>query len=236
MANFGTTQRTLTSSTPSSTADTHEPKGPHEKLYTDFKIYWPFSIPLTSEAAAIRIIKNLENLGLYYTLFVWIILFITLIPQQQPIENYYVNNKLLLPRKPARRPNPIIKLRRGSAAARIPRKQIEPGNDKEEWITQSEEEHNDKKGKYEPEMSMQKSSKNSSPILNKNRKKKSSSNDKGEEVVSGVKKFEVEVNYLKKMEAQEWNPSMGKNCDMYQDDLCLALGKIEWIGMVGEEA
>ncbi|XP_027353141.1 uncharacterized protein LOC113863684 [Abrus precatorius] len=84
MANFGTTQRTPpTTSTSSSSCDTHEPKGPQEKLYTDFKIYWPFNIPLTSEAAAIRVIKNLENLGLYYILFVWIILFIVLIPHRK---------------------------------------------------------------------------------------------------------------------------------------------------------
>ncbi|XP_020204323.2 uncharacterized protein LOC109789707 [Cajanus cajan] len=82
MANFGTTQRTPTT-TPSSTTDPYEPKGPHQKLYTDFKIYWPFNMPLTSEAAAIRVIRNLENLGLYYTLFVWIILFIVLIPQRK---------------------------------------------------------------------------------------------------------------------------------------------------------
>ncbi|XP_004492933.1 uncharacterized protein [Cicer arietinum] len=81
MANLGTTtHRTPTTSTPSSIAETYQPKGSHEKLYTDFKIYWPFSIPSTSEAAAIRVITNLENLGLYYTLFVWIILFIILIP------------------------------------------------------------------------------------------------------------------------------------------------------------
>ncbi|CAJ1825452.1 unnamed protein product [Sphenostylis stenocarpa] len=85
MANFGTTQRTpSTTTTPSSsTLDTYEPKGHHEKLYTDFKIYWPFNMPLTSEAAALRVIRNLENLGLYYTLFVWIILFIVLIPHRK---------------------------------------------------------------------------------------------------------------------------------------------------------
>jgi hypothetical protein len=81
MAKLGATHRTQTiSTTPSSISETYKPKNPHEKLYTDFQIYWPFSIPLTSEAAAIRIIRNLENLGLYYTLFVWIILFIILIP------------------------------------------------------------------------------------------------------------------------------------------------------------
>ncbi|KAG4922580.1 PRA1 family protein F2 [Glycine max] len=85
MANFGTTQRTPnTTTTPSPPSlDPYEPKGPHEKLYTDFKIYWPFTMPLTSEAAAIRVIRNLEHLGLYYTLFVWIILFIVLIPHRK---------------------------------------------------------------------------------------------------------------------------------------------------------
>ncbi|KAJ1443642.1 Prenylated rab acceptor PRA1 [Sesbania bispinosa] len=83
MANYGTTQRIPTSSTPSSTDDTYEPKGSHEKMYNDLKFYCPINIPLTAEAAAVRIIRNLGNLGLYYTLFVWIILFITLIPQRK---------------------------------------------------------------------------------------------------------------------------------------------------------
>ncbi|KAK7295263.1 hypothetical protein RJT34_18169 [Clitoria ternatea] len=83
MANFGTTQRIPTSSTPSSNTDTYEPKGPHEKLYTNIKLYCPINIPLTSEAAGIRIIRNMGIFGLYYTLFVWIILFITLIPQRE---------------------------------------------------------------------------------------------------------------------------------------------------------
>ncbi|OIV98700.1 hypothetical protein TanjilG_24871 [Lupinus angustifolius] len=83
MANYGTTQRIpTTSTTPSSTSETYEPKAPHEKKHSDFKIFCPFNFPLTSEASAIRIIKNFENLGLYYTLFVWIVLFITLIPQR----------------------------------------------------------------------------------------------------------------------------------------------------------
>ncbi|KAK7340443.1 hypothetical protein VNO77_21145 [Canavalia gladiata] len=85
MANLGTTRRIATSSTPSSAADrnTTEPKGPHEKFYTNFKIYCPINIPLTGEDAGVRIIRNMENFGLYYTLFVWIILFITLIPQRK---------------------------------------------------------------------------------------------------------------------------------------------------------
>jgi hypothetical protein len=86
MANLGvgTTQRIPTSSKPSSpTTNTHEPKEQHEKPYADFKFYCPINIPLTAEAAASRIIRNLGNFGLYYTLFIWIILFITLIPQRK---------------------------------------------------------------------------------------------------------------------------------------------------------
>ncbi|KAK7256301.1 hypothetical protein RIF29_29742 [Crotalaria pallida] len=83
MANYGTTQRIPTTPTPPPTPETHEPKAPHEKHHSDFKVFCPFNIPLTAEAAAVRIIKNMANLGLYYTLFVWIVLFITLIPQRK---------------------------------------------------------------------------------------------------------------------------------------------------------
>lgn len=87
MATFGTTQRisTASSSTPSllSNDQPKEPKSPHEKQFKEFNIYCPLNIPLTPEAAALRMIRNLGNLGLYYTLFVWIILFITLIPQRK---------------------------------------------------------------------------------------------------------------------------------------------------------
>ncbi|KAL2330102.1 hypothetical protein Fmac_017683 [Flemingia macrophylla] len=82
MANYGTTQRI----TPPSTTDSderYEPKGPQEKFYSNFRFYCPISIPSTSEAAGIRIMKNMVNFGLYYTLFVWIILFITLIPMRK---------------------------------------------------------------------------------------------------------------------------------------------------------
>ena len=84
MANLGTTQRIPTSSKPSSPkTETYEPKSPNAKLYADFKFYCPINIPLTQEAATSRIIRNLENIGLYYTLFIWIILFITLIPDRK---------------------------------------------------------------------------------------------------------------------------------------------------------
>ncbi|XP_020204334.1 PRA1 family protein F4 [Cajanus cajan] len=82
MVNYGTTQRISTSSTPPSTdADnTYEPKELREKFYRNFRIYCPINIPSTSEAAGVRIMRNMVDFGLYYSLFVWIILFITLIP------------------------------------------------------------------------------------------------------------------------------------------------------------
>ncbi|XP_028804641.1 uncharacterized protein LOC114759603 [Neltuma alba] len=85
MASFGTTQRIPTSSTPisSSTNEPYEPKAPREKQFKDFNLYCPVNIPLTPVSAALRIIRNLGNLGLYYTLFVWIILFIALIPERK---------------------------------------------------------------------------------------------------------------------------------------------------------
>ncbi|MED6192412.1 hypothetical protein PIB30_009772 [Stylosanthes scabra] len=81
MANYGTTQRIATSSSnPSSKPENYEPKAPNEN---HFKISCPFSIPSTSESAAVRILRNLGTYGLYYTHFVWIILFITLIPARK---------------------------------------------------------------------------------------------------------------------------------------------------------
>ncbi|KAK7394600.1 hypothetical protein VNO78_15132 [Psophocarpus tetragonolobus] len=87
MANYGTTQRIPTSSTvtPSSTDTSYEaePKAPHEKFYSNFRIYCPINIPSSAEAAGVRIMRNISNFGLYYTLFVWVILFITLIPKRK---------------------------------------------------------------------------------------------------------------------------------------------------------
>ncbi|KAJ9189186.1 hypothetical protein P3X46_000512 [Hevea brasiliensis] len=49
----------------------------------EFKLVCPFKIPSSPEAAAQRIIRNLGHFALYYTHFVWIILFISLIPQRK---------------------------------------------------------------------------------------------------------------------------------------------------------
>ncbi|KAJ8565548.1 hypothetical protein K7X08_008124 [Anisodus acutangulus] len=48
-----------------------------------FQTTCQFNIPATDEAAAVRIIKNLGKFGLYYAEFVFIVLFIALIPQRK---------------------------------------------------------------------------------------------------------------------------------------------------------
>ncbi|CAL5193512.1 unnamed protein product [Lathyrus oleraceus] len=143
---------------------------------------------------------------------------------EQDIENN-VNNKQFLPRKPARQPNPVVyrKLRRGSAAARIPEKQTELSTkellrtiafltytnatqpdkthinyESGEWITNSEGEC-DEKGKQEPEMSIQKSSNHDNNYYIKKQKKKSSHIDetKANNECCGVPRSPSHVIYLK---------------------------------------
>ncbi|KAF5731600.1 hypothetical protein HS088_TW18G00281 [Tripterygium wilfordii] len=80
MANYGATQRPHLNSTPPSDHDFDDSTGKQRK---EFRFVCPFNIPSTPEAAAIRIIKNLHHFGLYYSLFVWIVLFITLIPKRK---------------------------------------------------------------------------------------------------------------------------------------------------------
>ncbi|KAM3357623.1 hypothetical protein P3S68_020554 [Capsicum galapagoense] len=58
-----------------------------------FQVTCPISIPTTPESAAARIIKNLGKFGLYYTEFVWIVLFIALIPQRKVSLVYLVAMK-----------------------------------------------------------------------------------------------------------------------------------------------
>ncbi|CAJ2671376.1 unnamed protein product [Trifolium pratense] len=136
---------------------------------------------------------------------------------EQDIENN-VNNKQFLPRKPARQLNQVVKrkLRRGSAAARIPGKQTEPekaltynkayvNDENEEWITHSEDESDslvhDEKGKQEPHMSIQKSSSNinNNYYYINNRKKKTSQIDrtKANKECDGVTRSSSHVIYVK---------------------------------------
>lgn len=85
MASYGTMQRPSTTSTSTlpTTTHPHEPKDTTRKTRNDFKLLFPFNIPATPEAAAVRIIRNLVYFRLYYILFIWTILFITLLPKRK---------------------------------------------------------------------------------------------------------------------------------------------------------
>lgn len=48
-----------------------------------FKILWPLSFPSTEEAAVARISTNFKVFGLYYLFFIYIVLFIALIPKRK---------------------------------------------------------------------------------------------------------------------------------------------------------
>ncbi|KAM6542633.1 hypothetical protein CsatB_007080 [Cannabis sativa] len=85
MANYGTVQRPSTTSASPSLGEPYNPKNSTRKnlSVSDFKHLWPFNIPTTSESAAVRIIRNLGDFGLFYALFIWIGLFISLIPERK---------------------------------------------------------------------------------------------------------------------------------------------------------
>ncbi|CAI9101219.1 OLC1v1038491C1 [Oldenlandia corymbosa var. corymbosa] len=90
--NFGPVQRPSSSSTSKMTVYEKEQdstmKSAHQKhpdsssSYT-FNFTFPLSIPSTPEKAAIRIVKNMVSFGLCYLLFVYVVLFITLIPARK---------------------------------------------------------------------------------------------------------------------------------------------------------
>lgn len=58
-------------------------KASTRKNRNNFKLICPFNLPPTPEAAAVRIIRNLSYFGLYYVLFMWVILFIALLPKRK---------------------------------------------------------------------------------------------------------------------------------------------------------
>ncbi|GAA0139457.1 hypothetical protein LIER_00994 [Lithospermum erythrorhizon] len=74
------------SSSISTMSHENKPKGSTEEeedLLCSFKFKWPFNIPPTPEAATSRIIKNIRYFGMYYAQFMWVVLFITLIPKRK---------------------------------------------------------------------------------------------------------------------------------------------------------
>ncbi|KAM1444201.1 hypothetical protein ACFX2I_040382 [Malus domestica] len=83
MADYGTMKRPSTISTPTPTDDPHKPKDSTGKMSKDFKLFCFFNIPATPEAAAVRFTRNFGYFGSYYTLFIWIVLSITLVPHRR---------------------------------------------------------------------------------------------------------------------------------------------------------
>ncbi|XP_050386904.1 PRA1 family protein F2-like [Argentina anserina] len=83
MANHGPVQRpstTISTSPPLPTAHPHELKDSTPRMKIEFTLLFPFNIP---KSPASRIFRNLSYYRLYYILFIWIILFITLVPQRK---------------------------------------------------------------------------------------------------------------------------------------------------------
>ncbi|XAR63287.1 hypothetical protein NMG60_11023174 [Bertholletia excelsa] len=86
MASYGTNtiQRSSTTSSPSASRPTDESsKDSTRQTRKGFTLICPFGIPPTPEAAAVRIIRNLAYFGLYYAIFIWVILFIALLPKRK---------------------------------------------------------------------------------------------------------------------------------------------------------
>ncbi|GMP42569.1 hypothetical protein CsSME_00012270 [Camellia sinensis var. sinensis] len=88
MASYGTnttTHRpsptTTTSSPPSTTSPPDESKASTRKSRQNFTLI--FNLPTTPEAAAVRIIRNLNQFKAYYTMFILVVLSIALIPQRK---------------------------------------------------------------------------------------------------------------------------------------------------------
>ncbi|WCJ41316.1 hypothetical protein M5689_022195 [Euphorbia peplus] len=67
----------------STLSNSDEPNQSSDFRRPEFKIVCPMNIPSSLGAAAIRTRKNLSHFALHYTHFIWIILFITLIPRRK---------------------------------------------------------------------------------------------------------------------------------------------------------
>lgn len=94
MASPGPIQRPSVTAQASASMPQKDPSMASQKGHPySFSFIWPFSIPPTPEAAAIRIMENLAFFGLYYMLFVYIVLFISLIPARKVSLVYLVATK-----------------------------------------------------------------------------------------------------------------------------------------------
>ncbi|VFQ84294.1 unnamed protein product [Cuscuta campestris] len=72
-----------TSSSPPPQPGLQNPKEKDHQPPITFHVTIPFSLPVSPESAASRIIRNMGKFGLYYFEFVWIVLFIALVPQRK---------------------------------------------------------------------------------------------------------------------------------------------------------
>ncbi|KAJ8628495.1 hypothetical protein MRB53_021802 [Persea americana] len=84
MASYGTIQRPSTLPNPASFQPPQPPPtSTHShKNMTHFNLLQYFNIPSSPEAAAIRIVRNMRYFHVYYTVLVWLILFVSLIPRR----------------------------------------------------------------------------------------------------------------------------------------------------------
>ncbi|GMH17616.1 hypothetical protein Nepgr_019457 [Nepenthes gracilis] len=93
MANYSTaTQRSSAASTTSPKAPADPPTNHTEdprrttsarRIRVSFSIAWPFNLPSTPEEALARIASNFAYFKLYYAIFLWAVLFISLIPRRK---------------------------------------------------------------------------------------------------------------------------------------------------------
>ncbi|KAH0704183.1 hypothetical protein KY290_002140 [Solanum tuberosum] len=95
MASYGAVVQRLSATSPNPPSQTQPDESKQlpnfEKTQPfSFQVTCPFSIPATPESAATRIIKNLGKFGPYYAEFVWIVLFIALIPERKVSVVYLV--------------------------------------------------------------------------------------------------------------------------------------------------
>lgn len=94
MANYSTTTTQRPSSNapsppPSQGDESRNSPSPRKNSYT-LSFSCPFNIPPSPESAAVRIVKNLEKFGLYYSIFIWTVLFIALVPARKVSVVYLV--------------------------------------------------------------------------------------------------------------------------------------------------
>ncbi|KAK6920399.1 Prenylated rab acceptor PRA1 [Dillenia turbinata] len=99
MASYGPIQRApnFTAKTSGAREDEAADSTQKNRDYNlSIKFVWPFNVPSTPEAAATRVIRNMGSLGLYYTIFLWIGLYISLIPARKVALIWLVSTSVIV--------------------------------------------------------------------------------------------------------------------------------------------